>query len=390
MHEDDASSQCDSSSCFTEVSIDWTEPCHLIHGNFTSFVGIRLLTEPKCTCHYDHLLDQLDRHQPLCDIDQTLCSSPSSSSSSSISSTLSSQHHVHSQHHTQMMDQCDQIDRLRMFTRNHRTSMTNLNFMFCASNDDRQSLTNGRSFKGNGWMWLDPLPLCTNNLLSVQIATTELNGLILYHGPVSKDYQRESTDFILLELHEGKIFINALVFYFLFFIVFILGKIRLLFDFGSGIGEISMLGTNRLNDGNWHHIEVHFDTNRVMIILDHCTDMIQSRFDRCMNSTIIPSFGELLNVNGPLQIGGLYIDDRDLPSFSSSTTNQLDKLNPAIFNYYQTDQNIVGFTGCIRMLQFNSHIYDMVHHVHHSSNSYVGCYSSKFICSFFLHFFYNI
>lgn len=165
---------CESSSCFTEVVIDWTSPSHLVHANFTSFVGVRLLTEAKCSCYYDNVLSHFDHK--FCDIDQTLCSS---------SSQLQT-------------DSCHLQDRLNSFTRNYRTSITNLNFQ-CLTN--RDLTTNSRTFKGNGWIWLDPLPLCTKNFLSIQVITTELNGIIFYFGPLN--HNQHSKDFILLELLNG-------------------------------------------------------------------------------------------------------------------------------------------------------------------------------------------
>ena len=172
MHEDQH--PCESSSCFTDVTIDWTNPSHLIHANFTSFVGINLLTKAKCTCFYNNLLRHLDHHKSICDTDQTLCSS-----------------------YLDMSDSCHIKSKISSFTHNYLTSITDLNFK-CVNS--RALAANSRSFKGDGWVWLDPLPLCTKNYLSVQIATSEPNGVILYHGPINKPI---TGDFILLQLIDG-------------------------------------------------------------------------------------------------------------------------------------------------------------------------------------------
>ena len=169
---------CESSSCFTDVSIDWTNPSYLVHANFTSFAGIRLLTEAKCSCYYDKLLSHLDHK--FCDIDQTLCSSSPQQD---------------------MSDSCNVQDKLSSFTRNYQTSITNLNFQ-CVTN--REQISNSRSIKGNGWIWLDPFPLCTKNFLSVQIITNEANGIIFYYGPLMNS--QHSKDFMLLELLNGTVF----------------------------------------------------------------------------------------------------------------------------------------------------------------------------------------
>lgn len=169
---------CESASCFTDVTIDWTNPSYLIHANYTSFVGINLHTKAKCACFYDNLLSHLDESQKsVCDIDQTLCSS-----------------------YLDMSDSCHIKDKISSFTRNYLTSVANLNVK-CV-NSRSLAATNSRSFKGDGWIWLDPLPLCSENFLSIQVATSEPNGILLYHGPISD--HKETNDFLLLLLIDGK------------------------------------------------------------------------------------------------------------------------------------------------------------------------------------------
>ena len=38
------------------------------------------------------------------------------------------------------------------------------------------------SFSGNGWAWYNPLAGCEDDTLSIEFATTQLDGLILFNG----------------------------------------------------------------------------------------------------------------------------------------------------------------------------------------------------------------
>lgn len=173
-------SACQAGPCFTDVSLDWTQVNHLVDANATSFVGIRLTTRAKCTCLQSAILSHFDG---TCDIDQALCRASS--------------------------DACYLRDRLATFTVNSSTSITQLNYK-CAHhpNQDQPTTANSRTFNGNGWIWLNPFHLCTNNYISVQVLFDEPNGVVLYYGPVN---QRDVTqDFLLLQLVDG--IMNCLIY----------------------------------------------------------------------------------------------------------------------------------------------------------------------------------
>ena len=149
------------------------------------------------------------------------------------------------------------------------------------------------------------------------------------------------------------------------------GKLRLSFNFGSNVTEIIIVNQNNLNDGNWHQVDIHFDTTQVHLILDTCAHSTRRRFgevevmlNKCQNRTTISSHHQLLNVNAPLQIGGV----------STNTQQALQEQHNISFH----NRPFVGFTGCLRNFVVNGHIYDLVE-VHHSRHSHVGCYSSKAI-----------
>lgn len=42
-----------------------------------------------------------------------------------------------------------------------------------------------RSFNGNGWAWFEPLATQENSHLSLEFATFQPNGVLLYNGPLA-------------------------------------------------------------------------------------------------------------------------------------------------------------------------------------------------------------
>ncbi|XP_075675541.1 putative neural-cadherin 2 isoform X3 [Dermatophagoides pteronyssinus] len=461
MNEENRNHQCSqqSNGCMTDILIDWTDPYQLIDANFTSFIGINIITKIKCQCVFDQLLTYIVDHKFNCDIDQILCQPPSLYLSSSSSSTSASA-------------SCYQQERINLFTRSLMTSITNLNFrcLFINYYNQQQqqyerqqqnrdqiiqpskttttTITNIRSFKSDGIIWLDPLPICTKskNVFSVQISTTDPNGIIFYYGPIKssstssfygtgieQQQQSDETDFMFLELVDG--------------------SPRLLFDFGSGIQEITInIENGHLNDGNWHQLDIQFDSNLVHLMLDACihhvqhdqqqqrsssssslnnddqyrhyhtgsfSDIDRMTMEKCQNYSIITKFQHVLNVNSPLQLGGIElltttsimaskIMSKNVNiSTATSTTSSITDFNddnvsiesilPPIIMSALSHQplpstlssstssirrkRIVGFNGCIKNVIFNNHIYDLIN-VHHSFNTQIGCHSSQSLCAF--------
>ena len=137
--------------------------------------------------------------------------------------------------------------------------------------------------------------------------------------------------------------------------------IRLLCDFGSGTQELVVKSPKPLNDGEWHTIEIFFETKTVRLMVDHCIDAViydsePLKMDRtrCENTTDYHFFNEGLNINAPLQVGGV-------------SHQSIDK-------YYNWTERHTrsGFTGCIRNLMQNNFIYDFGS-VFNSANSLPGC-----------------
>lgn len=213
-----------------------------------------------------------------------------------------------------------------------------------------------RSFRGNGWAWYPPLDMCDNSHLSFEFITRKSDGVLFYNGPIVppiKDNSTiESSDFIVMELE------NAYP--------------RLLIDYGSGTLELKVKTKLPLNNGDWHHIDIFWDAENVRVIVDHCQTAEVTEYEEgsqpdfetsnCMTVGKIPVFNEYLNVNTPLQLGGVFREKFD---YTHSR-----------WQYQPIGQ---GFDGCIRNFKHNGVIYDLAH-PGLFRNSLPGCPQVDDIC----------
>ena len=191
-----------------------------------------------------------------------------------------------------------------------------------------------RTFNGKGWAWYPPLELCDDSHLSVEFMTRKPDGVLLYNGPIVPPEKDEMliSDFISLEL--------------------VRAHPRLLIDFGSGTQELRIQTKNGLDDGDWHRVDVFWTREEVRMVVDFCReaavmeheDGTPTEFDdsACQVTGRIPPFNEYLNVNTPLQIGGM-------------AAEQFDPLD------YKWSHTPLGkpFDGCIRNIVHNSKLYDL-------------------------------
>ncbi|XP_032294367.1 neural-cadherin isoform X5 [Drosophila virilis] len=212
-----------------------------------------------------------------------------------------------------------------------------------------------RSFRGNGWAWYPPLEMCDESHLSLEFITRKPDGLIIYNGPIVPPERDEMliSDFVALELERG--------------------YPRLLIDFGSGTLELRVKTKKTLDDGEWHRIDLFWDTESVRMVVDFCKsaeisemeDGTPPEFDdtSCQARGQIPPFNEYLNVNAPLQVGGLYREQFEQSLY--------------FWHYMPTAK---GFDGCIRNLVHNSKLYDLAH-PGLSRNSVAGCPQTEEVCA---------
>lgn len=211
-----------------------------------------------------------------------------------------------------------------------------------------------RSFRGNSWAWYPPLELCRDSHLSLEFVTKEPDGLILYNGPIvpPKPEELSLSDFIAIELEQG--------------------FPRLLIDFGSGTLELRVKTKKILADGVWHRLDIFWNPDNIRLVVDFCrsADVYESEdgttpeFDdvSCQSVGIIPPYNELLNINTPLQLGGLYRQHFDQSLFR-----------------WQYAFSSKGFDGCIRNVVHNSEHYDLAFPAM-AHNSYPGCPPTDEMC----------
>ncbi|KAL3289462.1 hypothetical protein HHI36_022884 [Cryptolaemus montrouzieri] len=172
-------------------------------------------------------------------------------------------------------------------------------------------------FSGNSWAMYPTLDACDTTVVSLTIFPQTPNGLIFYTGPSTLPQAEASTDFLSLELREGSIVLKL--------------------DFGYGPLEMIANTEKNLNDGASHDIEIKYDTKEVQLLVDNCGS-------NCLKWQSLPSQKGLLNVNGPLQIGGMkrYFSDDEFRIIS-------DQLAPTS----------KGFIGCIRNFKYNGFLYNL-------------------------------
>lgn len=195
-----------------------------------------------------------------------------------------------------------------------------------------QCQVTSRTFGGHGWAWFPPLEQCENSHLSLDFMTDSPGGILFYNGPVESTQTGIAiyTDFISLELDKG--------------------RPRLIVDFGSGTSEVIVNTPRELNDGEWHHVDIFWTREDIRMVIDHCRD---AKFDEdsehpvnnrsmCESQAALKQFSEFLNVNTPLQIGGVF--HRDLVNFFPS------------WKHRHTRE---GFKGCISNFVHNSRLYDL-------------------------------
>lgn len=176
------------------------------------------------------------------------------------------------------------------------------------------------SFGGTGWAWYDPLPTCASGYMTMTIIAQTGNGLVLYAGPTAVPPDTSVTDFVALELREGSPILYL--------------------DLGSGTRRLE-LPDRALNlvDGKAHDLEVSWNQRSVQMRLDQC----KGGQPWCTVSSGLVGSNEYLNVNGPLQLGGVTAD--------------LPKLRLAL--NWESMPTDIGFSGCIQNLTFNSQTYNL-------------------------------
>ncbi|KAI5705756.1 hypothetical protein M8J75_001445 [Diaphorina citri] len=171
-------------------------------------------------------------------------------------------------------------------------------------------------FNGNGYALYPTLQSCADFTLSFDIRAYKPDGLVFYVGPTSQRSSMGIQDFMSFELHNG-------------FPV-------LLVDYGTGTTRLDMQEI-KLSDGGSHHIDIILSNTSMELQVDRC------KLSQCLTLKTPKGSNVLLNVNGPLQLGGTFLD--------------LDKLGQQM--NWSSKPSMVPFSGCISNMTFNRKLYNL-------------------------------
>ncbi|XP_069157547.1 putative neural-cadherin 2 isoform X1 [Procambarus clarkii] len=146
-----------------------------------------------------------------------------------------------------------------------------------------------RTFTGDGWAWVRPLPPCFPTTISLRLLTRRPHALVLYSGPlatVPRHPDDPPTPMLALQVWRG--------------------RPQLLLEGGA---EALKLEVNRtVNDGDWHTIHLHLHAHGASLMVDLCGRQQDSSDDsQCgaRGTWLSPEPLKRWFALGPLQVGGL-------------------------------------------------------------------------------------
>ncbi|XP_014664051.1 PREDICTED: neural-cadherin-like [Priapulus caudatus] len=207
--------------------------------------------------------------------------------------------------------------------------------------DGPQCQQTTRSFHGGGWAWFEPLKQCNKSRVSFEFMTEQADALLLYNGPM-RARDGSERDFIVVELVNG--------------------KPRVTIDFGSGPLTLYVGKAENLGDEEWHRLDVVLEDKKVTFVVDRCRmiKMTESgNYDQssCMATGMMPGRNKFLNVNTPLQLGGISNTDVGQPKMKFEKS----------------------FTGCIKNVVQDGRMYD-IGNPGSSQSSSPGCARTDGVC----------
>ncbi|XP_052754013.1 DE-cadherin isoform X2 [Galleria mellonella] len=171
-------------------------------------------------------------------------------------------------------------------------------------------------FHGAGWAMYPSPPACHEGRVTLTVTAHSVNSLIFYLGPLKYNPLLEVQDFMSLELVEG--------------------YPVLLVNYGSGTTRLNN-SVVRVADGKPHLIEIVLMRSSIEMFVDRC------KLSTCMSLAAPTGPKQILNVNGPLQLGGSSIDLENIArSFS--------------WKHIPTNQ---PFMGCISNFTYNDIVYNL-------------------------------
>lgn len=127
-----------------------------------------------------------------------------------------------------------------------------------------------RSFSGEGWAWLSPLPPCMPTVISFKFLTQHDTGILLYSGSLSRRRTiKNRSQNRLLEMKNHKTYTDYLrvaskeYFQSAFAIQLKSGRLQVIVEKPNGeVLPLTVNSTTPLNDGLWHHVHLRL-SNKV-------------------------------------------------------------------------------------------------------------------------------
>uniref|UniRef100_A0A8C7LXV5 Si:dkey-22o22.2 n=1 Tax=Oncorhynchus kisutch TaxID=8019 RepID=A0A8C7LXV5_ONCKI len=174
------------------------------------------------------------------------------------------------------------------------------------------------TFRGQGYAWFPPIRLCFQSHISLEFITESANGLLLYNGPLGPAQAGEQEDYIALELRNGVPTLSI--------------------SHGSGSLTLQLPARSTVTDRRWHRLDIVSDGKVQTYSQNGWEERMVGDWgitdqSGCKASGKTPGNLRFLNVNQPLQLGGV--------------------------KETSTHRRYKAFTGCLRNLVVDSKVYDL-------------------------------
>ncbi|XP_068232166.1 DE-cadherin-like [Palaemon carinicauda] len=206
------------------------------------------------------------------------------------------------------------------------------NTLKCQCIDDhnygpRCELKNARFEKS--FAWYEPLKVCDNSTFSISFKSNSHSGILLYMGPIVESPWEDYPKDFMYVFHRNWVLVTYV-------------------DLGSGTEKVSI--PIEKNSNRFFQYVVVWNKKKISFeVIDCGFNSTIGSGDPCKVSipyphiSMYPNF--LLNVQGPLQVGGL----APMPSFASLSASYRWNLIPPV---------VGPFSGCILDMRQNDYLYD--------------------------------
>lgn len=153
-----------------------------------------------------------------------------------------------------------------------------------------------RTIRNDGYFWLPKMTSFCKGSIAFEFATNKLDGLLLYHGPITIFDRMNILDFLAVDLINGQIRIHVT-------------------NGESKVFVKTMTRGEQLNDGMFHHVEIFKRGTYIRVTVDYCNkgrayydipgnrSVILTVNKACQISGTIPGVKRFLNGDYPLQVG---------------------------------------------------------------------------------------